>query len=218
MIKGVVFDLDGTLIDSMKVWAEADRAFLAEHGVEDPPPDISDKVRRMSVEESSEFFISEFGLKCTVADVISRIEELVRIQYEQKIPLKPYVKELLDHLDEKGIPYGVATATYKSLAQAVLRRHGLLDRMKFLLTDMDFPQGKTDPGIFLAGAEMLGLKPEETMVIEDSLHCIETSSAAGFFTVGVYDEISDGDSEAIKKLSSMYVNGLDEIITFKDWV
>ncbi len=217
MIKGVVFDLDGTLIDSMKVWSEADRAFLIEHGVEDPPPEISDKVRRMSVEESSEFFISEFGLKCTVSDVITRIEELVRIQYEEKIQLKPYVMELLDHLDRKGIPYGVATATYRSLAAAVLKRHGLLDRMKFLLTDMDFPQGKTDPGIFLAGAKLLGLEPAETMVVEDSLHCIETASAAGFFTVGVYDDISARDRVEIERLSSLYVEGLDGIITFKDW-
>ena len=114
MIKSIIFDLDGTLIDSMQVWYDVDRNFLLENGVENPPREVSEKVKRMTVEQSSAFFIEQFNLKCSQEYVINRIEELVRFEYEERIPLKPYAVELLDFLDERGIPYGIATATYNS--------------------------------------------------------------------------------------------------------
>lgn len=129
MIKGIIFDLDGTLIDSMKIWTKIDRRLLRENGVENIPPDISDRVRKMTIEESAQYFIDEFRLECTIEYIIKRIEELVRTEYEENIPLKPYAKEILDFLDEKGVPYGVATATYKGLAEAVLKRCGIRERI-----------------------------------------------------------------------------------------
>lgn len=214
MIKGIIFDLDGTLIDSMQIWNEVDRVFLKECGVAKPPEDISDRMRKMSVDESAEYFISEFGLSCTKEYIIKRIEELVRIQYEELIPLKPDVMELLDFLDKKSIPYGVATATYKRLAEVVLKRLGIFERQSFLLTDEDFPAGKTSPDIYYGGAELLGFAPEEILVAEDSLHCVETASAAGFFTVGVYDEVSECDRCAIKDKSDAYIMRLGELRRF----
>lgn len=210
MVRGVIFDLDGTLIDSMKIWNQIDIAFLRENGVENPPEDISDIVRKMTVDESSEYFITRFGLSCTKEYVIKRIEELVKIQYEEKIPIKPHVTELLDYLDSRGIPYGVATATYKTLADAVLRRLGILKRMSFLLTDEEFPMGKTSPDIFLRGAELMKLSPEEVLVIEDSLHCIETAAKAGFVTMGVYDEVSEPLRNDIENTADYYVETLGD--------
>ena len=130
MIKGIIFDLDGTLIDSMKVWFDVDRKLLRENGITTPSESVSEQVRTMSIEQSSRFFIEELGLKLTQEQIIARIEELVRIEYEQNIPLKPHVEEILGHLDEKGIPYGIATATYKSLAEAVLKRLGIFERFR----------------------------------------------------------------------------------------
>ena len=209
-IKGIIFDLDGTLIDSMGVWHKVDIEFLTENGIE-PPEGISDKVKKMTIDASSQYFVDRFGLSCTKEYVIKRIEELVRIEYEQNIMLKPHVRELLDFLDDCGCPYGVATATYKSLAEAVLERCGILDRFRFLLTDIEYPLGKKFPDIFLGGAERLGISPAETLVAEDSLHCIETAVSAGFTTVGVYDESSSADEEQIKRLSHYYVRSLDEL-------
>lgn len=211
MIKGIIFDLDGTLIDSMKVWFDVDRKLLRENGITTPSESVSEKVRTMSIEQSSRFFIEELGLKLTQEQIISRIEELVRIEYEQNIPLKPHVEEILGHLDEKGIPYGIATATYKSLAEAVLKRLGIFERFRFVLTDVDYPRGKRFPEIFLGAAERLGTLPEETLVIEDSLHCIETAVRAGFRTAAVYDEVSAAESDEIKRLADVYADSLAEL-------
>ncbi|MBP3268664.1 MAG: HAD family phosphatase, partial [Ruminococcus sp.] len=109
MIKGIIFDLDGTLIDSMKIWYDVDRNFLRENGITDPPADISERVKKMTVDQSSQYFIDLFNLSVTKEYVIKRIEDMVREEYEHHIPLKPYVEETLDMLDGMGIPYGVAT-------------------------------------------------------------------------------------------------------------
>lgn len=212
MIKGVIFDLDGTLFDSMTVWSSIDREFLIESGVTEPPPGISDIVKKMTVEESSQYFIDSFGLSCTKEYVAQRIREMVRQRYEEQIPLKPYAHELLDLLDSRGIPYGIATATYKSLAQAALRRCGVYERFRFLLTDEEYPNGKSFPDIFLGAACLLSCEPQETLVIEDSLHCIETARAAGFITAGVYDPVAEPDKERIMELSDFYAQALDGII------
>lgn len=210
-IKGIIFDLDGTLIDSMQIWYDVDRKFLMENGVENPPREVSEKVKRMTVEQSSDFFIKQFGLKCTQEYVINRIEELVRIEYEERIPLKPYVIELLDYLDSKGIPYGIATATYSSLAEAVLKRHGIYDRMKFILTDREYPRGKKFPDIFMGAAKLLGTNPEETLVAEDSLHSVKTAKNAGFITVAIYDKASEQDRTELEKISDYYFTSIKEI-------
>lgn len=213
-IKGIIFDLDGTLIDSMGIWHDIDRKFLAENGVNDPPEDISDRMKKMTIDESAKCFIREFGLNRTVGYVMNRIEELVRIEYEENIPLKPYVEEILDFLDSRGIPYGVATATYVSLAEAVLKRCGIRERFRFLLTDREYPRGKKFPDIFLGAAEILGAEPKEILVVEDSLHCVVTTKNAGFITAAVYDKASECDREAIAETADFYLSGLDEIKNF----
>lgn len=211
MIKGIIFDLDGTLIDSMQVWYDVDRRFLRENGICDPPDDISDRIKKMTIDQSSELFIREFGLKCSKEYVIQRIEELVRLEYDENIPLKPFVPELLNFLDSRGIPCGVATVTYRSLAEAVLRRCGIRNRFKFLLTDVDFPDGKNSPDIYMKAAELLRTKPEETLVAEDSLHCVETAANAGFITAAVYDRAAAADRAALEKLADFYIMKLDEV-------
>lgn len=211
MVKGVIFDLDGTLIDSMGIWNQIDKAFLIECGVKSPPNDISERVRKMTVDESAEYFISEFGLNLTKSYIINRIEQLVRKQYEELIPLKKGVYEILDYLDERKIPYGIATATYKKLALSVLERYNILERFLFVLTDSEYPAGKTLPDIFNGGADIMKLKPSEVLVAEDSLHCIETSASAGFFTVGVYDDVSCNDWNRIKEIADASVFELTEL-------
>lgn len=212
MIKGVIFDLDGTLLDSMTVWSSIDREFLIENGISDPPPEVSDVVKKMTVDESSQYFIDQFGLSCTKEYVIWRIEDMVRQRYEEQIPLKPHAVELLDCLDDMGVPYGIATATYKGLAEAALKRCGVYDRFRFILTDVEYPAGKNFPDIFIGGAQRLDTGPAETLVVEDSLHCIETAKSAGFSVCGVYDRVAEADSGRIKELSDFYVKSLDEVI------
>lgn len=185
-IRAVILDLDGTLLDSMPLWHEIDLAFLRENGIE-PPDNISDIVGKMSITEWAEYFIREFSMPHTPQQVIRRIEEMAETAYRETIPLKPHVTAFLDALDGMGLPYGIATATYKNSAWAALRRLGLTERMQFVLTGEDVEGGKSTPEIYLRSAALLGSTPQETLVVEDALHCVQTAVSAGFLTAGVYD-------------------------------
>lgn len=191
-IKGYIFDLDGTLIDSMPLWYNVDRIFLSEHGII-PPDNISEIVKKMTVEQSSKYFLDTFNLKVSQQEIINRIEEIVAENYRNTIPLKEGISELLDYLDSKNIPYGVATATYRSLAVSCLTRLGLINRIKFLETCSEIGKGKEFPDIFFRCAERLGLPPESIAVVEDSLYSLETAKNNGFFTIAVYDKSSHKD-------------------------
>jgi HAD superfamily hydrolase (TIGR01509 family) len=149
----------------------------------------------------------------TGEQVIQRIGEMCYEYYAEIIPLKPYVTEFLDFLDDNHIPYGIATATYRKSAEAVLKRLGILDRMQFVLTAEEVPSSKKTPEMFLKSAEMLHSKPEQTLVAEDSLHCIETAVKGGFPVIAVYDaSVPEEERKKIQTLADIYGEDLHEII------
>ncbi len=194
----------------MKVWGDADRQFIEKYGGI-YNPEISQKLKSMTIEQSSGFLISILNLKKSISEVSDEIADIVAYQYENTIPLKPDVISITDFLKEHHIPFCIATATFRKLAEAVLKKYDIYERFEFILTGEDVPEGKKSPAIYLKCAEIMGVLPSETLIVEDSLHCIETSVSAGFPTVAVYDEFSSPDWEQIKNIADMYIYRLDEI-------
>lgn len=214
MIKGIIFDLDGTIIDSMQIWSRIDENFLKNHNIE-YTEDISHTVKKMTIQESSEFFVEKFSLDMTWQEVSKEIEDMVKLEYYEKIPLKNNVIKLLDYLDKKNIPYGIATATYPDLANAVLKRHNILNRFKFVLTQKEVPAGKNSPDIYLEAMKRLKIdKTGDCMVVEDSLHCVETAENAGFLTVAVKDDFSFKDFDKIDKTADIFVDDIYKITEY----
>lgn len=208
--KGIIFDLDGTLLNSMEVWERVDREFLEENG-RVYTADVSEAVKKMTIYNSANYFKTRFSLDHSCEYIINRIEEMVSEKYFNSIPLKNGVYETLDRLYKRGVKMCVATATYNRLAKAALKRLGVLDMFEFILTCSDVGSGKDNPEIFLSAAEKMGLNISETAVVEDSLHCIETAKSAGFFTVGIYDPISENDWEKICVVSDAAFRSIKEI-------
>ena len=185
-LQGVIFDLDGTLLDSTGMWRQVDGRLMAHYGKE-VPPDLSETVQRMSIEEFSQFFVEEFDLPVTPEQIAQQVADMVAEEYREKLQLKPHVPEILDWLDQQNIPYGVATATYGELAEAVLRRLHIWERLRFLLTEQDAGAPKTQPKIFQLAAQELHLGRRQIAVVEDSLHALEGAKNGGFFTIGIAD-------------------------------
>lgn len=212
-LAGVIFDLDGTLLDSTAVWSQIDRIILQEHGIQ-PPAGLSDLVKKLSIAESSQYFITQFGLPYTPESFSQHVQELAAEQYQTTLPLKPHALELLNDLDQKQIPYCVVTANYRTLAQAALERLGLMERIAFLLTEQEAGATKTSPEIFRWAAAAMHLGRRQLVVAEDSLHCIETAKQAGFFTVGVYDaETAPEEWTKIQATATISVSDLQEMKT-----
>ena len=185
-LQGVIFDLDGTLLDSTGMWRQVDGRLMAHYGKE-VPPDLSETVQRMSIEEFSQFFVEEFDLPVTPEQIAQQVADMVAEEYRDKLQLKPHVPEILDWLDQQDIPYGVATATYGELAEAALRRLHVWERLRFLLTEQNAGAPKTQPRIFQLAAQKLHLGRRQIAVVEDSLHALEGAKNGGFFTIGIAD-------------------------------
>ena len=185
-LQGVIFDLDGTLLDSTGMWRQVDGRLMAHYGKE-VPPDLSETVQRMSIEEFSQFFVEEFDLPVTPEQIAQQVADMVAEEYREKLQLKPHVPEILDWLDQQDIPYGVATATYGELAEAALRRLHVWERLRFLLTEQDAGTPKPQPKIFQLAAQKLHLGRRQIAVVEDSLHALEGAKNGGFFTIGIAD-------------------------------
>ena len=185
-LQGVIFDLDGTLLDSTGMWRQVDGRLMAHYGKE-VPPDLSETVQRMSIEEFSQFFVEEFDLPVTPEQIAQQVADMVAEEYREKLQLKPHVPEILDWLDQQNIPYGVTTATYGELAEAALRRLHIWERLRFLLTEQDAGAPKTQPRIFQLAAQELHLGRRQIAVVEDSLHALEGAKNGGFFTIGIAD-------------------------------
>lgn len=208
-IHGAIFDVDGTLLDSMVIWEEAAVRYLHSLGFE-PEENLSEKIMTMSMEEGADYVIAHYGVNLTRKEILDGIRELIRGFYEDEVQLKPGVEQVIKSLAVKDIPMIIATSSDSACVTAGLKRLGVWSYFKGILTCSDIGKGKTEPDIYLAAAKEIGSKPSETVVFEDALHAIVTAKNAGFITVGIYDSYNQ-DEENIRKVADCYYKSWDEV-------
>ena len=208
--KGMIIDLDGTLLDSMKYWDTVGADFLRNQKVV-PPDNLNDIIKEMSFEESAQYFIDEFGLHFSVTDVIHEINKMVDDAYRHTIQLKPDAESALKKMKARGMKLCIATVTNHQLAELALTRLGVMDYFEFIITCGEVGQSKNEPDIYNKAAQLFGLKSADIGVIEDALYCIKTAKNSGFYVIGMYDESSQLDTEVIIKTCDQYVTSFKEL-------
>ncbi len=209
-IQAVIFDVDGVLFDSMWMWDELDEKYLRSLGLE-MREETTKAVSKMSFEEAADYLRVEYRLDLTVEEIVGQIQDMVRNFYYQEVTLKAGVRRMLENLARRGIPAVIASASDLDMLEHALTRCQIRPMIKKVFTCSEVGAGKTRPDVFLAAAEYLGVQPEHCLIVEDSLHAIETAIQAGFVTAGVYDESSRLEQDDIRNQVTYYVGEQETI-------
>lgn len=199
--KFAIFDMDGTLVDSMVYWKALAGEYLKSKGVEKMPEYVEERIKAMTMTESAALFIGEFHLAGTPEMVAAEMNDMLDNHYRCDIPLKPGVINYLQHLQKMGCRMCVASATAEHLMAACLGRLGILDCFEFLLSCESVGAGKDRPDIYFTVAQKLGAEPGDIGVFEDALYAVETAKKAGFYVVGIYDESGSENWKKIEELA-----------------
>lgn len=214
-IQAVIFDVDGVLFDSMWMWDELDEKYLRSLGLE-MREETTKAVSKMSFEEAADYLRVEYRLDLTVEEIVGQIQDMVRNFYYQEVTLKAGVRRMLENLARRGIPAVIASASDLDMLEHALTRCQIRPMIKKVFTCSEVGAGKTRPDVFLAAAEYLGVQPEHCLIVEDSLHAIETAIQAGFVTAGVYDESSRLEQDDIRNQVTYYVGEQETIDSLLD--
>ena len=206
--KYCIFDMDGTLVDSMGHWKHLEYEFLETKGVTEDINEVLKEIQHMTIPAAMAYFIDRFGFEGTVDSLTDEFNALMAAHYASDVEVKPGVVTYLDKLHAQGVKMCIASATSVPLVTICLERLGLRKYFEFLLSCVDVNASKDKPDVFMEAARRLGGTPAETAVFEDSLVASTTAKAAGFHVVGIYDKYSAHNWQAIKHLA-------DELI--EDW-
>lgn len=204
MMRAAIFDIDGTILDSMPVWQDVGARYLRAAGIE-PEPGLAAILLPLSMEEGAAWLKAHYPLPESETEIRRGVERLLEKAYREEIPLKPGVHDFLEHLKASGVTLALATAGSEELAKAALTRCGVWDCFVGISTCTALHTTKEEPLIYLEAARLLGSSPSETWVFEDSLAAIRTAKRAGFHTVGVEDAASARDREVIRAESEKYI-------------
>lgn len=209
--KAAIFDLDGTLLDSMWVWEKIDIDFLAKRDLTVPDKYIAE-ISSKSFKEAAEYTINLFGLEEDVEDIIEEWNRMAIDMYRHHVPLKPHAKEYLFFLKENGIKLGTATALPKELYEPVLRKNGIYEFFDAFSSTHEVGYGKENPDVYLLAAKKLKSSPNCCIAFEDTMSGIKGILAAGMRPYGVYDKYSQHEQAQIQELSKRYIYSFAELL------
>lgn len=216
MIKGVIFDVDGTLFDSMGAWHDSGYNVLKSLGI-DADKRIGDIFFSMTMDEVVDYIKENFSVNESRDFLKNGIHNQVEYAYRNEIELKPGVMRILDWVKDSKIPATIATSTDRFLIEIGLARLGIEDYFDEIYTATEVGKSKNHPDIFQRAMDKMGTKPGETWLFEDGLYSMITAKAYGMPVVGVYDKVSHDDQEAIKQVADIYLEDLRDL-DFEDFL
>lgn len=202
--EAVIFDLDGSLVDSMWMWREIDIEYLGRFGI--PLPEkLQADIEGMSFSETAVYFKDRFALPDSLEQIKADWNRMAWDKYTYEVPLKPGIKEFLQGCKEHHIKLGIATSNSRELVDNIAKVHGLDDDFDCIMTGCEVSKGKPAPDIYLAVAKRLGVTPEKCLVFEDIVPGIMAGKNAGMQVCAVEDEYSVPDRAAKQELADYYI-------------
>ena len=203
-MKAYIFDLDGTLFDSMNVWEKVDTDFLQKRGIE-VPPDYAKAINSMTFLETAAYTIERFNLNDSIESLMLEWNDMAAFSYAHNVQLKKGAKEYITMLYSKGKKLAIATSLSNELLELSLKNQGVYDLFNAICTTEEVRQGKSRPDVYLLAAKKLGIKPCDCLVFEDILPAVKSAKNAGFKVCAVYDKSSGADWEKIKSIADFAI-------------
>lgn len=185
-VTGVVFDCDGTLLDSMGAWRGLEKQLAREAGAELGPEDV-DALNAMTIPEVGDYYFRKFGLGSSGHDVVDMIDAFMSEHYGTLSIIRPGVKSFMEELKSRGIAMSVASSTPHHLLEIALDAVGVSHYLEAIVSVDDVGHSKREPHVYDRARELMGTPRENTVVFEDSLYAVKTSLDAGYRVIGIYD-------------------------------
>lgn len=209
-LQSAIFDMDGTLLDSMGMWRTLGSVLAKNHG-KTAPPDLDRRVASLGLWEGTAYCKEACGLPGTVDELVQEIWGTIEHFYRHDVRPKPGLIPFLSILKMEGVWMYVATATDRPLAEAALKTAGIDGFFRGMITSAEAGQSKREgPEIYERALRRLRSTKKDTVVFEDALHALRTAHDAGFRTAAVYDE-SEPDQEEMRRLAEYYIRSFEEM-------
>ena len=210
-IDAVIFDMDGSLVDSMWMWRAIDIEYLGRYKIP-LPENLQSEIEGMSFRETACYFKEHFAIPDSLEEIMAEWNRMAWNKYMYEVPLKKGIPDFLRHCREKGIRLGIATSNSRELVENVLGAHGLREYFGSIMTGSEGKKGKPSPDIYLAAARQLGAAPERCLVFEDILPGILAGKNAGMRVCAVEDEYSAAAREEKKRAADYYINDYVDLL------
>ena len=212
-IKGAIFDMDGTLLDSMKYWNTVGIEYLERRGIK-----INEKegnyILKVGIRKFAEFCNENYGINQTYEEVLHGVHAIMVEKYNTVVTLKKGAKEMLERFRQNGVKMCIATATEQYVAKSILEKLGIIDYFSEVFTTTMVGKDKTSPLLFETALNFLGTPKDETYVFEDAWYAIKTAHDNGFKIVGIEDKSTVVPSSEIAPLCTYYLYENDEYNTY----
>lgn len=206
--KGFIFDADGTILDSMKIWDEVDITYLKRRG-KVPESNLNEILFPMTMGDGAKYMKEHFNLSESVDEIIAGIMDEVRSFYLHDVKAKGKMDWLIKRLSELGRDIVLITSNEREVIEGALSRLGILECFSKIFICSEENIGKDNPEIFKRALEHMGLKADEVYVAEDSLYSIKTAKELGFHIIGVYDDSSKNSWDEIKEIADYETHSIN---------
>lgn len=209
--KLVIFDCDGTLLNSMPMWDHVGTEYILSQGIT-PPEDMEQRLISMTLEQSGEYYIRELGLKKTVEEYLEDIYAFVDHKYRYELELKPGAKEFVRLMVQSKKKVCILTTTGRPCVEAAMQHHGLDVLIPTVFTCGELGMGKTKPDIYRYVAGKMGEETGRTLVFEDAPFAIQNAKKAGCSVVSVYDKSAEDGEELIAGYADFRIRDFEEVL------
>jgi len=209
--KAVIFDLDGTLVDSMGIWREIDIAYLSKFHIT-LPENLQSEIEGMSFHETAIYFKNRFSIEDSIEEITKCWNEMAAYKYTHEVPLKKGVMEFLQYCKKNNLKIGIASSNSQELVTNVLRAHGIESYFDAICTSCHGEKGKPAPDVYLKAAKELNIEPADCLVFEDIIPGIQAGIAAGMKVCAVDDVYSMHQRDAKEELADYFIRDYLEIV------